>query len=580
MGKEKVASNIRADHELFLQSFEKPTQIYKFLSYRHSVNPVFLHRTLTYMAHRKLRRGRQKFHTVDEVCKELHKKAAKTQQTAAREGSLKIAITNVENKESKSSTPETVEIQVYVHKMCQKRKNSEEDYVESELISTLKYTINDKLSAKSPSKLHPVTSIRASSLTKHVGGKGSVFEVRVKLRSTSAGTDQSPPKKRQCREEWYTADVVLQNNKGDTLLGDGSYHLYLKPMKSKDWAPAQVTWETLGTLAEEDFLSSDLLPEDVPPPDQSSITFSVCSEGLKTRSTSSPTKKVKDKAGCVMTAQAEREPVNILYNFLYNGSTQQQTESRNNSICPWCNLDCWRLYSLLEHLACCHPRFRVSYIPGNSGCYELDVEVDEVANLSHPSRPDQDLFPYLTGPNKRKPFTLELNQSMSNVRRSVRNFMALDVSPYKSPHNRLYFHSRSYQPVLPSEMDYDSESEPDVEWIKKRTKQLILDFTDVNDGEKEIMIMWNCFILPVKPLSDRKMPELISKFSKENGETIVSKGLVKNFLLHLTNLHSFGLIKAQDLQRAMLYIYSLENKIVEAKLEGVPSDTVLNTTLA
>jgi len=274
--------------------------------------------------------------------------------------------------------------------------------------------------------------------------------------------------------------------------------------------------------------------------------------------------------------------VNILYNFLYNGSTQQQTESRNNTICPWCNLDCRRLYSLLEHLACCHPRFRVSYIPGNSGCYELDVEVDEVANLSHPSRPDEDLFPYFSGPNKRKPFTLELNQSMSKVRRSVRNFMALDVSPYKTPHNRLYFHSRGYQPVLPSEMDYDSESEPDVEWIKKRTKQLILDFTDVNDGEKEIMILWNCFILPVKPLSDRKMPELIAKFSRENGDTIVSKGLVKNFLLHLTNLHSFGLIKAGDLQSAMLYIYSLESSMVESKLDGVvlsDSKDVLDKTL-
>lgn len=111
--------------------------------------------------------------------------------------------------------------------------------------------------------------------------------------------------------------------------------------------------------------------------------------------------------------------------------------------------------------------------------------------------------------------------------------------------------------------------------------QLILDFTDVNDGEKEIMILWNCFILPVMPLSDRKMPELISRFSKENGELIVSKGLVKNFLLHLTNLHSFGLIKAQDLQSAMLYIYSLEDKIVETKLEGATSDSkaVLVTTL-
>ena len=35
-------------------------------------------------------------------------------------------------------------------------------------------------------------------------------------------------------------------------------------------------------------------------------------------------------------------------------------------------------------------------------------------------------------------------------------------------------------------------------WIEQKTKQLIKDFTDVNEGEKEIMILWNCFILREK----------------------------------------------------------------------------------
>ncbi|XP_040187118.1 polycomb protein suz12-like [Rana temporaria] len=46
---------IRHDHELFLQAFEKPTQIYRFLRTRNLIAPIFLHRTLTYMSHRNSR---------------------------------------------------------------------------------------------------------------------------------------------------------------------------------------------------------------------------------------------------------------------------------------------------------------------------------------------------------------------------------------------------------------------------------------------------------------------------------------------------------------------------------------------
>ncbi|XP_015778039.1 PREDICTED: polycomb protein suz12-B-like [Acropora digitifera] len=51
---------LRADHELFLQAFEKPTQIYRFLRTRNAVAPVFLHRTLSYMKHRRTPRSGKK----------------------------------------------------------------------------------------------------------------------------------------------------------------------------------------------------------------------------------------------------------------------------------------------------------------------------------------------------------------------------------------------------------------------------------------------------------------------------------------------------------------------------------------
>jgi hypothetical protein len=52
-------SRLRNDHEQFLEAYEKPTQIYRFLHARHSFKSLFMHRNLAYMQHRKERRKRR-----------------------------------------------------------------------------------------------------------------------------------------------------------------------------------------------------------------------------------------------------------------------------------------------------------------------------------------------------------------------------------------------------------------------------------------------------------------------------------------------------------------------------------------
>lgn len=44
-------------------------------------------------------------------------------------------------------------------------------------------------------------------------------------------------------------------------------------------------------------------------------------------------------------------------------------------------------------------------------------------------------------------------------------------------------------------MDVDSEDESDPIWLRKKTAMMIDEFTDVNDGEKEIMKMWNLHVM-------------------------------------------------------------------------------------
>ena len=52
----------------------------------------------------------------------------------------------------------------------------------------------------------------------------------------------------------------------------------------------------------------------------------------------------------------------IVYQFLYQNNSRQQTEACNDRHCPWCSLDCGRLYSLLKHLKLCHSRFTFTYV--------------------------------------------------------------------------------------------------------------------------------------------------------------------------------------------------------------------------
>ena len=51
----------------------------------------------------------------------------------------------------------------------------------------------------------------------------------------------------------------------------------------------------------------------------------------------------------------------VIFSFLYNNNTLQQTESRAELVCPWCSLACRKLYSLLKHMSLCHPRFFFTY---------------------------------------------------------------------------------------------------------------------------------------------------------------------------------------------------------------------------
>lgn len=107
-------------------------------------------------------------------------------------------------------------------------------------------------------------------------------------------------------------------------------------------------------------------------------------------------------------------------------------------------------------------------------------------------------------------------------------------------------------------MDIDSEGENDPKWLQTKTMMMIDDFTDVNEGEKELMKMWNLHVMKYGYVGDCQIPLACQMFLETKGKELLMKNLYRNFVLHMCSLFDFGLISGvilyqtiQNLQEIM-----------------------------
>lgn len=270
----------------------------------------------------------------------------------------------------------------------------------------------------------------------------------------------------------------------------------------------------------------------------------------------------------------------IIYRFIYNNHSSQQTEACDNFNCPWCNLNCVALYSLLKHLKLCHPRFNFTYAQTEKSV-RIDVTISDVFDFSYSGSP-YDLIessPSYFGqgvPTQRTPVTHILVCHPHRPQQTLSEFAEIDENegnahrPIIMGHNRTYYHIMTYTPIMPKELNDDSEDENDPAWLQNKTINMIDDFTDVNDGEKEMMKMWNLHIMRHNFVGDVQIVNACELFLEERGQELVQKRLYRNFLLHITNLSDYGLLAQSDfyaivLRLRRLLITNTEGRDVYAK---------------
>jgi polycomb protein SUZ12 len=126
---------------------------------------------------------------------------------------------------------------------------------------------------------------------------------------------------------------------------------------------------------------------------------------------------------------------------------------------------------------------------------------------------------------------------------------------------RLYYHTTTTLPILPGEINYDSDDELVPEWLQMQTEELINDFTDMNEGEKNMMRIWDLFLMKNNPLSVSRMYHTCERFIEEHGQEIVNLNLKKIFEIHLSNLMDYGLltlVQKKDLVKRFIDKFSLK----------------------
>uniref|UniRef100_A0A8C9L6B4 SUZ12 polycomb repressive complex 2 subunit n=1 Tax=Pavo cristatus TaxID=9049 RepID=A0A8C9L6B4_PAVCR len=260
-----------------------------------------------------------------------------------------------------------------------------------------------------------------------------------------------------------------------------------------------------------------------------------------------------------------------LHQFLYNNNTRQQTEARDDLHCPWCTLNCRKLYSLLKHLKLCHSRFIFNYVYHPKGA-RIDVSINECYDGSYAGNP-QDIhrqpgFAFSrNGPVKRTPITHILVCRPKRTKASMSEFLESEDGEveqqrtYSSGHNRLYFHSDTCLPLRPQEMEVDSEDEKDPEWLREKTITQIEEFSDVNEGEKEVMKLWNLHVMKHGFIADNQMNHACMLFVENYGQKIIKKNLCRNFMLHLVSMHDFNLISIMSIDKAVARLREMQQKL-------------------
>jgi len=563
----------QADHELFLQAFEKPTQIYRYLKIRNKLSPTFLNRNLYYMTKHRRNNTRKNF-KVDSIFSNLSRR-----EKAPQDRFMTITFLGFYDKSRNEKLTPNVRIELSLLNLTHKKRKDSSSQV---WYDRAEVPVNP--SESNPPSKAPALSIPAEHLNVGARVKTSTLEFRMHVEGNSEHPEENlePAAKRRkfIRGQDAFMDPVRSASSELTVvdkhsrlqLTEGEYELIMLPddQDEKRFSPKKsATWEIIDVENSEKnvkeefvkFSCSCTLKFRLSWTSEKAGTLVERPRPLMPRENCQESNYRREKVKKDKLKNGREPPTRIVYQFLYNNNSRVLTEAREDLHCPWCSLNCMVLVSLLKHLKLCHPRFLFTYVPMHDGA-RIDVSVSELFDSSYVgnphdmiSQPQPGYAFSRNGPVQRTPATDILVYKPKQSPLSLSEFLEIEDSenshfesqrPFVSGHNRLYHNSTTALPIPPhaiiSNTDLDEEDRTDPEWLQIKTSKMIDDFTDVNEGEKDFMKIWNNHVQKYTFVGDCQMPQALTMFIEENGHLLIQKGVYRNFILHLVNLFEFGVV--------------------------------------
>ncbi|XP_026680015.1 polycomb protein SUZ12 [Diaphorina citri] len=545
-----------SDHELFLQAFEKPTQIYRYLKTRLVNTPIFLNRNLTYLKHRMSRtHAARKTFTVDSMLDKI--KAKQFNQAKSSKEYLTVSYIGYFDKNAEFSEDQ-VKVDTMLLKLCHKKRKDVKCPVFTENIGTSYISINPEEDSTVPKVLN---TLNISSDKFNVNSNYTVKSYHLIISVVREETSNLPVldsntsnalsiNNNSSSSKTHLGASIVIFDKAKTPLLEGEYEIQLESYNgllsasqnnnaahfAADFSAA--SWETLDKVEDVNGLPSSTKPASLEPPTQGSGSAS---------STTVHSGHSTSLAHSTSHSGEGSKPIKVVYQFVYNNNSRQQTTACDDFKCPWCRLDCRFLYSLVKHLRYCHPRFKFTYHPMLNGAL-IDVAINSAFNKGYLGAPHH----LIDQPSA----SLNLDTACTSYRKQPRQRCIGKEISYNLG-KKLYHHTITCLPVLPKEMDQDSDDQKDPKWLQTKTKMMIDEFTDVNEGEKELMKLWNLHVMKYGFVGDCQIPLACSMFLENNGKELLRRNLYRNFVLHLCNMYDFGLLSGLAVYTTLQRLQSL-----------------------
>ncbi|CAB9530098.1 Polycomb protein SUZ12 [Seminavis robusta] len=141
---------------------------------------------------------------------------------------------------------------------------------------------------------------------------------------------------------------------------------------------------------------------------------------------------------------------------------------------------------------------------------------------------------------------------------------------------RHYYHSHNFLKIKDKEWEHSSDSDDEEQsWDRAVAESEINDFTDLSEGEKQLLILWNNYIKSDTKIANKKIPQHCVNFIKSHAKTIRDRGIDEQLQWHLVTLWDEGLISSDHLSSCLDYYYSLVGPPHEPKMGSTSSQAIV-----